>query len=331
MIQNNTQSVCILELGGTINCKGERSTSEFYKPSFENINKILDEIRTEISVEIEVCPFLNVISHYLTMEDLVDIARKIKTLLESNQYCGLVVTMGTNALEDVAYFISLIIESDYPIVFTGAQYPQNSLASDGPKNLYNAIKIITSHESKKLGVLVTFYDYVLAARDAVKFPAGLANNFSNQEAGVVGYIVGGNFILRYKPVYKYNHFHNININELIILPDITVVYGHIGMNEKILNLAIEAGVNGIVSAGFGNGYQPPCITNSLRKAIEKGIPVIRCSRSGPGYSNTDPGYDDTNGFIVSSGLSVHKTVILLSVALCLTKEISKLKKIFMAI
>lgn len=329
MIKNNTKPVCVLELGGTINCLGDNFRSEFYKPSFKNINGILDVIREEIDVEIEVCAFLNVISHYLTVENLIQIACKIKFLLDTNQYSGLIVTMGTNALEDVAYFISLIIQADCPIVFTGAQYPRDSLSFDGQKNIYNAIKIITSNEARGLGVLVTFYDYVLAARDAAKFPAGLPNNFSSQERGVVGYVVGGTFILRYKPVYKNNHFQSITVNELTKLPDVFVIYGYIGMNDKVINLAIEKGINGIVSAGFGNGYQPPLITNCLKNAVERGIPVIRCSRSGLGYSNSDPDYDETNGFLVSSGLSPHKAAILLSIALYMTKDINELKKIFM--
>jgi L-asparaginase len=329
LIQNSTKPICVLELGGTINCLGDNSTSEFYKPSFENINGIIDTIREEIHVEIEVCPFLNVISHYLTIENLIQIARKIKMLLNSDRYSGLIVTMGTNALEDVAYFISLIIQSSYPIVFTGAQYPKNSLSFDGQKNLYNAIKIIISNEAKGLGVLVTFYDYVLSARDAAKFPAGLPNNFSSQGGGVVGYIVGGTFVLRYKPVYKNNHFQSINVNDLTKLPYVMVVYGYIGMNDKMIHFVIETGVDGIVSAGFGKGYQPPLITNCLKSAVERGIPVIRCSRSGSGYSNRDSGYDETNGFIVSSGLSPHKAAILLSIALHMTKDINELKEIFM--
>lgn len=329
MIQNNTKPICVLELGGTINCNGDNSTSEFYKPSFENINDIIYTISEEINIEVEVCAFLNVISHYLTIENLIQIACKIKVLISGNRYSGLIVTMGTNALEDVAYFISIIIQSDCPIVFTGAQYPKNSLSFDGQKNLYNAIKIITSNEAKGLGVLVTFYDYVLAARDAVKFPAGLPNNFSNQGSGVVGYIIGGNFILRYKPVYKYNHFNSIKVNELTKLPSVIIVYGHIGMNDKMINTAIETGVDGIVSAGFGKGYQPPLITNCLKNAVERDIPVVRCSRAGSGYSNIDPDYDESNGFIISSGLSAHKAAILLSVALNVTKDINELKKIFM--
>ncbi len=243
---------------------------------------MVEFLSKENDIEIDILNFLKVISHELTMTDLVEIAHKIQSLIDRHIYSGIIVTIGTNALEDVAYFVSLVIHTPIPIVFTGAHFPQKSLSFDGEKNLYNALQIANSQEAIGLGVLVSFYDYVVSAREAVKSPCGLPTNFADNGLGIIGYVVGGKFILRSKPIYPNTILNNFKVDKLNHLPRVVVIYGHIGIENIFVEAAINNHVAGIISAGFGKGYQPKSVTSSLKKAVEQGITVVRCSRSGFG-------------------------------------------------
>jgi L-asparaginase len=326
LMQEKSKIICIIDLGGTISYVANNQTSEFYQSSYKGLESILHEISLDITIDVE--HFSKVISHDLTIDNLIELAQRLKYLLSLNKYHGIVVSMGTNALEDTAYFINLAVQSKQPIVFTGAHYPQQSLGFDGARNLYNALKIASSQKALELGVLVTFYDYVVTARDAVKHHAGLPNNFTNNNVGIIGHIIGGKFIVKLKPIVNNIYLHEFNINKIKSLPKVVIVYGHIGMSNMIVETAISANIDGIVSAGFGKGYQPEVVTTSLKKAAGNGITVVRCARNSPGYTHEDPKYDIENGFIYSSGLSAQKSSMLLSVALSITRDTAKLKKIF---
>ncbi len=245
-----------------------------------------------------------------------------------HKYNGIVITIGTNALEDVAYFIGLVVKSSKPIVFTGAHFPQNSLMFDGNRNLFNAIHIASSEHAQKLGVLVTFNDYVVTARDAVKSTPGLTNNFSVEGNGIIGHMIGGQFILKSMPIYRHTYQSYFDLPEENHLPNVSIIYGHIGMDDSLIQASIASGISGIISAGFGKGYQPEHISLALEKAVRLGIPVVRCARSGCGYTGIDQAHDNKYGFVVSKGLSPHKSSLLLALTLTLTTDIDRIQQIF---
>lgn len=327
-MKNDQKVIGVIELGGTISCITENPTSEFYNSPSLSISSFIKEFELEHHIKIIVEQFEQKISHEITIESLIQLAQRIQSLLDMNDFDGVVISTGTNALEDIAYFIGLAVKSIKPIIFTGAHYPQNSLTFDGKRNLYNAINIASSDKAIELGVLVTFNDYVVAAREAVKSSPGLINNFAIEGAGVIGHVIGGKFILKSKPIYKHTYQSEFSISGLKSLPKVSIIYAHLGMDDSLINASIASGVSGIVSAGFGKGYQPSHISQALAKAVELNIPVVRCSRFGIGYTSIDQAYDKKYGFIVAKGLSPHKSNLLLSIALNKTKDISQLQQIF---
>lgn len=326
---NNAEKIIgIIELGGTISCISEDPTSEFYKGPSLSVSSFIQEFKLEPHVKVIVEQFEQKISHEITIEGLIKLAERIQSLLDSNDFHGVIITAGTNALEDIAYFIGLVVKSTKPIIFTGAHYPQNSLVFDGKRNLYNTINIASSDKAMKLGVLVTFNDYVITARDAVKSTPGLKSNFAQEGIGVIGHVIGGKFILKSVPMYKHTYQSEFSILGLNNLPKVSIIYAHLGMDDSLIKASIASGVSGIVSAGFGKGYQPTHISQALAKAAQLNIPIVRCSRFGISYTNIDRAYDEKYGFIVAKGLSPHKSSLLLSLALHKTSEISKLQQIF---
>ncbi len=180
----------------------------------------------------------------------------------------------------------------------------------------------------KLGVLVTFNDYVITARDAVKTTPGLNSNFALEGIGVIGHVIGGQFILKSTPMYKHTFQSEFSLFGLNDLPKVSIIYAHLGMDDFLINACIAFGISGIVSAGFGKGYQPTHISQALAKAAQLNIPIVRCSRFGVSYTSIDQAYDEKYGFIVAKGLSPHKSSLLLSLALNKTREISQLQQIF---
>lgn len=327
-MKNSRKVIGIIELGGTISSVSEHPTSEFYKGPSNSVSSFIDEFALNTHIKIVMDKFSKKISHEITIEDLIALANRIQSLLDSNECDGVIVTIGTNALEDVAYFIGLAVQSMKPIVFTGAHYPQNSLAFDGKRNLFNAIQIASSNNAMQLGVLVTFNDYVVTARDAVKNNPGLINNFATEGRGIIGYVIGNQFVLQSKPIYKHTYQTEFSLLGISNLPKVSIIYAHLGMDDFLINALISSGVSGIISAGFGKGYQSNYISLALKKAVQLGIPVVRCSRSGCGYTSIDENYDNKYGFIVAKGLSPHKSSLLLSLALTRTSNINRLQQIF---
>lgn len=318
----------ILELGGTINSMGEHVTSEFYTGPVCSVSSFIDEYDLTDSIKCVLHQFSQKISHELTIEDLILLAKKIQHLIDDNEYDGIVITIGTNALEDVAYFIGLVVRSKKPIIFTGAHYPRNSLAFDGKRNLYNAIIIASAENAMQIGVLVTFNDYVVTARDAIKNNPGLSSHFAVEGRGIIGHVVGNQFVLLSKPVYKHTYQSDFSIVNINGLPKICIIYAHLGMDEFLVNTLIVSGASGIISAGFGKGYQSNNISQALKNAAQSGTLVVRCARSGFSYTNVDKNYDDKYGFIVAKGLTPHKSSLLLSLALTETRDTGKIQKIF---
>lgn len=327
-MKKNQKVIGIIELGGTISSMSDHAISEFYKGPVSSVSSFIDEFDLTDDIKIVIHQFSQIISHEITIEDLVALAKKIENFLKSDEYDGIIVTIGTNALEDVAYFIGLVVRSKKPIVFTGAHYPQNSLAFDGKRNLYNAIQIASSSEAKQLGVLVTFNDYVVIARDATKNNPGLNSHFAAEGRGVIGHVIGNQLVLLSKPIYKHTYQSEFSLAGINNLPQVCIIYAHLGMDASLINALITSGVSGIISAGFGKGYQSNNISLALKKAAQSGIFVVRCSRSGFGHTSIDKNYDDKYGFIVAKGLSPHKSSLLLSLALSKTKDINKIQQIF---
>lgn len=323
MIPNNR--ILLLELGGTISSITPDPASEFYSAPTQSISETIKNFNLHNIEIINKSLFLK-ISHHLTPDDLLLFANTLQSSLEDDDFAGIVVTCGTNAIEDIAYFTGLVIKTEKPIVFTGAQYPQNSLCFDGALNLYNAICVASSEHARKLGVLVCFNGAVVSARDAYKSTPDYIDNFNSDCR--VGDVIGGNFKLKSIPSYRHTYLSEFDLKRITHFSKTCILYAHVGMDEFLVNAAVNAGISGIISAGFGKGYQNQNITDALYNAVLSGIIVVRCPRVGTSYSGVDKNYDDKYSFIVSKGLSAHKCSLLLSIANLFTKDRQELLRIF---
>lgn len=328
--ENNKKScVYVLALGGTVGSVVKNTNDEFYNSPNLDICELLQSLPFD-SEKITVISeqFLQKISHELTKVDLLNIAHKITNLVNDKKIEGVVVVQGTNCIEEVAYFINLVVKTNKPLVFTGSHRPQNSLGFDGSRNLYNAVLLASSDKASTLGVILTFNDNIISARYASKFsPSGL-ESYSANGLGVIGVIQGKNILIQQLPNYKHTYQSEFVISDSFKDQKVYVVYGNLGMDRLFIDTLIQAKIQGIISAGMGKGYQSKTVTDALIEASEQGIIIVRCSRTGQGLVTKEPNFDDKYGFIVGNSLSPQKAQILLSIALCKTQDKNKIQQFF---
>lgn len=320
------KKICILEMGGTISTLTHNPSSEFYGSPNVHISEIISELKFN-HINVVTKSIAHTISHELTTREIKGLGILLNNILKSD-IDGVVVTIGTNALEDIAYYIGLIVDTKKPIVFTGSHYPQGGLCFDGKLNIYNSIAIAASDDAKKLGVLITFNGHVVSARDACKSAPGFLDSFDLISASKVGEVLGGYFQLRSIPSYRHTYNSEFDFRRIKKHTKICIIYAHIGMDKDLIKSIINSGVRGIVSAGFGQGYQNKSITEMLYKASLRGLIVVRCPRLSRCFINPDHDYDNQYGFLTCNGLSAHKSSILLSTALTHEKNKDDLVRIF---
>ena len=319
----------VLALGGTIACALKNQIEEFYEHPSISISELisslpLDKERVTVTSE----QFSQQISHEMTHDDLILVARRINELANNDRVDGIVVTHGTDCIEETAYFINLVIKTKKPIVFTGAFRPTNALGFDGIRNLYNAIVLASNMLVAEIGVVLTFNDCIVNARDASKLNPSVMGDFSISGIGLMGFIQGDNLHIQRLSRYKHTYLSEFSINEIKDLSKIYIIYGHLGVDGIFVDAAITNNAKGIISAGMGTGYQSKEMTEALILASQKGIFVVRCSRTGQGIVNRDPKMDDQYDFIAGGSLSPQKARILLSVALNKTEDRKEIQRIF---
>lgn len=328
-IISNKPNIYLLAYGGTIACISNKSTDEFYnKPNLDiqNLIYLIPDIAQKANIRYE--QVAQMLSQEMTEQDLLNLAKKIDQILKKDDVDGIIIIQGTDCIEEVAYFVNLVVNTNKPIVFTGAMRPSNSLGFDGFRNIYNAILIANSVKAKKIGAVLTFNDFINSARDAVKKNPSSISALSSEDVSMLGSIQGDNVLISRVPNFKHSYKSDFNINKISTLPKVYVIYGHLGTDAVFVDAAVANGAVGIVSAGVGKGYQTPATTEALAKAASKGVVVVRCSRTGDGYISRDPKLDDPYGFIAGSSLSPQKARILLMLALIQTKDKDTIQNYF---
>ena len=325
---SNVRRIQVCALGGTICSMAHDPVEEYYNSASIKIEALIELLPIDKNeMEIQAEQLFQKISQDITYNDLLVIAKRVNELAQQDDVDGIVVTQGTNSIEEIVFFVSLLVKTHKPIVFTGAFRPYSAFGYDGLRNLFNAIVIAGDKQMKNLGVLLTFNDCIVLARDAVKLDPSILGNFVNSN-NMLGLVHGRSIHLNNQTNYVYKNTHDFSVENLHSLPRVCIIYGHQGMDDLFVRTAIENGVQGIVSAGLGKGYQPEIVTKALIEASNKGIIIVRCSRTGCGIVRRDPKLDDQYGMIAGKALNPSKGAILLTLALTCTNNKSEIQKIF---
>ncbi|HIC9347425.1 TPA: type II asparaginase, partial [Campylobacter jejuni] len=265
----------------------------------------------------------NIDSSNMCDEIWLRLAKKIAKLFAEG-IDGVVITHGTDTMEETAYFLNLTIKSDKPVVLVGAMRPSTAISADGPKNLYNAVALVANKEAKNKGVMVAINDKILSARGVVKTHSLNVDAFSSPDFGDLGYIVDGK-VFFYNNVTK-AHTKNapFDVSKLTSLPKVDILYSYSNDGNGVAAKALfEHGTKGIVVAGSGAGSIHKNQKDVLKELLKKGLKVVVSSRVVAGCVAVSDS-DEKLGFISAEDLNPQKARVLLILALTKTSDPKKI-------
>lgn len=266
----------------------------------------------------------------MTNDIWLTLSKRINELLADDSVDGIVITHGTDTLEETAYFLNLTVKSDKPVVLVGAMRPATAISADGPVNLLNAVRVAVSKEAIGKGVLVAMNDEINGARDVTKTNTTHVSTFKAPELGYLGYINDGNPVFYRESTRKHTLNAEFNVKNVKVLPYVKIIYGHADDDGVFVDAAVAAGAKGIIYAGTGNGSVHKNAEAALARATAKGVVVVRSSRVGNGtVVSAEQSYVDAH-FLEGDSLSPQKARVLLSLALTKTKDLNEIQKMFKA-
>ncbi|WP_257666870.1 type II asparaginase [Parapedobacter tibetensis] len=326
----NLARIKILATGGTIAGKGASADRASYTAGALPIQDLiaavpgLDKAATITGEQIS-----NVGSQDMTVDIWMKLNKRINEIFKNNEADGIVITHGTDTQEETAYFLSLTLRYDKPVVITGSMRPATGMSADGPKNLYDAVIVAASKEAAHAGTLLVFSESIFTGRDVVKTNTTHLNGFSAPNNGPIGQVYDGKVFMYEQETRKSNRETPFDITGLTSLPQVAVAELYADAPATAINAYIASGVKGVVTGGLGNGNLNKANTAAVEEAIKKGIVVVRSSRVPSGRVTLLDETDDAKlGTIVSDDLNPQKARILLMLGLTKTSDSKQLQQYF---
>ena len=309
-------NIHILATGGTIAGTGASATNTNYTAGQVAIGTLLDAVP-------EVNKIANVTGEQIVkigsqdMNDAVwlTLAKRINELLKRDDVDGIVITHGTDTMEETAFFLNLTVKSDKPVVLVGAMRPSTAMSADGPLNLYNAVVTAAAKESKGKGVVIAMNGLILGAQGATKMNTVDVQTFQSPNSG--------------ESLKRHTTKSEFDVTNLDKLPKVGIVYSYSNVDADVMTPFLNGGYQGIVHAGVGNGNIHQNLFPMLEKARKQGILVVRSSRVPTGPITLDAEVDDNKyQFVASQELNPQKARVLLMLALTKTNDWKKIQQYF---
>lgn len=326
------KNIVILATGGTIaGVSSSITDTAGYEPAILPIEAIIKNITGPLQkiVNLSSEQIAQIDSAEMTHRIWLKLAQRINALLASPKVDGIVVTHGTDTLEETAYFLNLVVKSNKPVVMVGAMRPASALSPDGPMNLYNAIILAASDEAAGKGVLVTLNNAINSSREVTKTNTSLQDSFKAPELGYLGYLIEGEPYFYREPTRKHTSMTEFTIDGLTELPPVEIIYGHVGNHSALAQAAVAAGVKGLVYAGLGNGNMSQMMKKTFQAIQKQGVVVVRSTRVSNGIVTRNGAVnDDLSNFIVSDTLNPQKSSLLLALALTKTNDTAAIQRMF---
>ncbi|EOH7400621.1 type II asparaginase [Campylobacter jejuni] len=270
----------------------------------------------------------NIDSSNMCDEIWLRLAKKIAKLFAEG-IDGVVITHGTDTMEETAYFLNLTIKSDKPVVLVGAMRPSTAISADGPKNLYNAVALVVNKEAKNKGVMVAINDKILSARGVVKTHSLNVDAFSSPDFGDLGYIVDGKVFFYNNVIKAHTKNAPFDVSKLTSLPKVDILYSYSNDGSGVAAKALfEHGTKGIVVAGSGAGSIHKNQKDVLKELLKKGLKVVVSSMVVAGCVAVSDS-DEKLGFISAEDLNPQKARVLLMLALTKTSDPKKIQEYFL--
>ncbi len=323
----------ILATGGTIAGAQTSSTEVGYKSGSFSVDDLIKAVPhlgdlADLSGE----QVANIGSQTMNHEVWLKLAKRVNEALADKDTDGVVITHGTDTMEETAYFLSLVVKSDKPVVLVGSMRPATATSADGPANLYNAVALAANPEARGLGPLVVLNDEIHYAHEVQKMNSTSLNTFQSPNRGRAGVMNVGTVHFFSKNTTRHTTKSEFSVNGKTVndLPRVEIVYSYANVGPEIVNFLVKDGAKGIVLDGVGDGNSTDAMIAALSEAAKKGVVVVRATRTGSGLVVRNVEVDDDKlGFITSMELSAQKARILLMLGLMQTNDTKKLQQYFM--
>ena len=321
-------NIHILATGGTIAGTGSSATATNYTAGQVAIGTLLDAVpQLKDIANVTGEQVVRIGSQDMNDEVWLTLAKRINELLASPDVDGIVITHGTDTMEETAYFLNLTVKSDKPVVLVGAMRPSTAISADGPLNLYNAVVTASDKNSEGKGVLVVMNGTILGAESVTKMHTTGVETFQAPNSGALGYVLNSQAVYNQAPLKKHTTQSVFDVSQLKTLPKVGIVYSYSNIEADKVEPMLKNGYKGIVHAGVGNGNIHRNVFPVLEEARKQGILVVRSSRVPTGPSTLDNEVDDARyEFVASQQLNPQKARILLMLALTQTDDWKKIQE-----
>jgi L-asparaginase len=314
--QARKPNITILATGGTIAGAAATGTQAGYTSGAVTIDAMVAAvpgIRDLANIKGE--QISNVGSQDMSFDILLKVAKRINELTKSADVDGIVITHGTDTMEESAFFLNLTVKTDKPVVMVGSMRPSTAVSADGPLNLYNAVGVAADPKAKGRGVMVVMNDWIHGAHSLTKTSTTAVQTFMSPVRGLVGVTAYGKNDFYTTPQWAHTTKSEFDIATVTSLPRVDIIFAYEDMSPALID-ASATGAKGIVIAGVGNGNMNKASVDAAANAVKKGVVVVRSSRVPTGTVGRNVELDDDKlGFIASDELNPQKARILLSLAL----------------
>lgn len=325
-------NIYILATGGTIAGTGASATASGYTAGQVAIHTLIDAVpQMKDIANITGEQVVNIGSQDMNNEVWLTLAKRINELLASDDVDGIVVTHGTDTMEETAYFLNLTVKSDKPVVLTGAMRPSTAMSADGPLNLYNSVCTAADPSSKGRGVMIVMNGLILGPHGTQKMNTIDVQTFQDPDGGAYGYVYNSKPYYNLVTTKKHTTQSVFDVTNLTELPKVGIVYAYANVEADVMEPFLKESnhYKGIIHAGLGNGNYHKNLFPELLKAREKKILVVRSSRvpTGPTtlYDEVD---DEKYEFVASWELNPQKARVLLMLALTKTDDWKQIQQYF---
>jgi L-asparaginase len=323
-------NIVVLATGGTIAGAAASDVQAGYTSGQVGVEQLLAAVpQAKKLANLRGEQISNIGSQDMNDEVWLKLARRIAELVAMKDVDGVVITHGTDTIEETAYFLNLVIKSKKPVVLTAAMRPSTALSADGPLNFFNAVAVAANKEAAGRGVLVVVNDWIHGASSLTKTNTTAVQTFLSPLRGLIGTVAYGDAEFYRGPVGRNTVDSDFPIEKIKELPRVDIIMAYENMDGALIDAAVAAGAKGVIIAGVGNGNMTQGAQTALAAQAKKGIVCVRSTRVATGRVGRNVEVDDDKlGFVASMDLNPQKSRVLLRLALTQTKDVKQIQKFF---
>jgi len=320
-VQPDTPRVRMLATGGTIGTRGATRLTA------EEILQLVPGLSRYAQPEAE--QFANVASTAMTLDQWLQLSRRLNDLLDKDPgLAGVVVTSGTDSLEELAYFLHLTVRSPKPVVVVGAMRSASTPGYEGTANLLDAFRVAAMPESRGKGVMVVLNDEINSAREVTKTDALRLQTFQSHSYGLLGVVDPDRIVYFREPLKRHTVRSEFDLKGVSALPRVDIIMFYQGAPDDLVRAAVDNGAKGIVIAMAGADVTGGTLAPGINYAVRQGVLVVAATRTGSGRIAAASATRLGEGLIAAEDLAPLKARVLLMLALTRTRSPSEIQRMF---